>query len=118
MDERTLFAIVFLVAFGLIFGAITARFSLQREAVHGGAIAHLFHYLAASIWAALVPTVLVSVIVLRLHLLQALGIVVILVLITLLLLFPYAAAEKPHLERLAQREDRGWTEEDARTSGL
>ena len=36
----------------------------------------------------------------------------------LIFMLIYAVLEKPALDKLANQEDRGWTREDAETSGL
>jgi hypothetical protein len=45
-------------------------------------------------------------------------IAVVMIAIAFIFLIPYAFAEKPALDKLAKQEDRGWTKEDAETSGL
>ena len=49
---------------------------------------------------------------------HAIVIALVMIATALILLIPYAILEKPHLDKLAQAEDQGWTREDAETSGL
>ena len=110
-------AIGFLIAFGLFFGYRTAQSSKKREALQGGALSELFHFLAAAIMATLTPTILISIFVFRLGLLELVMLALGLFGLSLGFSFLHAIAEKPALQP-APPDDRGWTEEDARTSGL
>jgi Tfp pilus assembly protein PilO len=49
---------------------------------------------------------------------HAITVAVVLLVVALVCLIAYALAEKPYLDRLAQEADKGWTREDAETSGL
>lgn len=118
MEQQDLIAIVGLVIFGLVFGALTARSSEKREAIQSRGAAQVFHYLACALWATVTPTVLVSVLVLELGLLPALGIAFSMVGVAYIMLILFAMLEQPALVRIQQQEDSGWTEADARSSGL
>jgi cobalamin synthase len=115
--SQEVIVIVALVIFGLVFGFLTARSSHQRDTVHGGMMAQFFQYIASALWATLTPTVLTSVIVLDVPLLQALLIAVAMLAIAFLATLLHAVFEKPALDKLEQ-EDRGWTAQDAVSSGL
>lgn len=110
-------ALIALIGIGAVFGGFTARSSIQREAIHGGPIARASNYISAALMAALTPTVLCSITVFELGL-WALLIAVVMVILAVVALIPYAIVELPAMQATAAREDRGWTEEDARTSGL
>jgi hypothetical protein len=130
MDNTDLIAIIGLVIFGLVFGTFTARSSNKREKIRGGQVAEICNYLACSIMSALTPTILTMVFIIHptwqqiagiwFHpFAQLLGVVVLMFVGANLLLIPYAVAEKPAVDayQLA-KADAGWTEKDARESGL
>lgn len=110
--------IVLLVAFGLIFGYRTWRSSHKRETSSATGIAQVFHYLASGIMATVTPTVLTCVIIFETGLIPAVLVGVAMFIIALLLLIPYAIFEKSAQDRAAAKLDRGWTREDALSSGL
>jgi membrane-bound metal-dependent hydrolase YbcI (DUF457 family) len=110
-------AITFLVLFALFFGYRTAQSSKKRESIQGGTLSEVFHFLSGAIMATLTPTILVSIFVFRLPLLQLVGLALGLFALSLLCAFLHAIAEKPALKPVVV-DDTGWTEEDARTSGL
>jgi len=110
--------IILLAVFGLIFGYTTWRSSNKREATSATGIAQVFHYLASGIMATVTPTVLTCVIVYETGLIPAVLVGVAMFLFALVLLIPYAAFEKSAQERAAANLDRGWTREDALSSGL
>lgn len=111
-------AIVALVAIGVIFGSFVARSSNRREAIRGGAMARGSNFVSAALMAAVTPSVICSATVLELGILRALLVAVVMVALAVVALIPYAIAEIPAIEAAAQQEDVGWTEQDARTSGL
>lgn len=124
--------VLILIGLGLFIAYRTSRSANNREATQSGGLANVFNYLAAGLIAMIAPTALCSIffihpdfmgrvevfnfnITVFVHL-----VIIVLAMITLALvcLIPYAILEKPYRERLAQNEDRGWTREDAETSGL
>jgi glucan phosphoethanolaminetransferase (alkaline phosphatase superfamily) len=117
-------AVSFLVIFGIVAGYFVARNANQHEEIQGGALAQASNYLASAILVAMAPTVLCAVLVihptfvLNSTILSAIFIALVMVSIALIMLLPYALAEKPHIERRNIQEDKGWTREDAETSGL
>lgn len=126
MDTQQII-IVLIVLLGLGFGSRMARNSLRSKPIHNG-VARVLHYLAAALMTAVTPTVLLNVIFMRIGFVDAAGehwnvivstVLVILAMVaaTLLLLLVHAILEKPILDQQVDA-DRGWTEEDARTSGL
>ena len=118
MDEKQVTTILIGLGIALVLGLLTARSSNRREPVYGGPLAHLLHYLGAGLFVAILPTVLTSAFIMRTG-----EMIPLLVLgffgaayVALLL---HAIIERPALLRArAQVEDHGWTEEDARNSGL
>lgn len=115
MDDIT---IVLLVAFGFgaVFGTLTARSSHRREPIRGGVLSQALNLLAASLLVAALPAVLTAVVV-GVGFRVGLPLAIALIFGSYLVLCLYALVEKPHLAT-PDTEDRGWTEEDARTSGL
>jgi len=118
--SRELLFIAFMVIFGIVFGWLTHKAAIKREKITTKSpLALTFHYLASAIMAALTPGVLGMVIFLNISLLNALLIAVGMFAIAFLFMLPFANFEQPALTqaRIAQ-EERGWTEKDARESGL
>ena len=60
-----LVATIALIAISLRLGWVVHRRSISQRPVHGGATSALFNYLSASCFAAILPTVLTSVFILR-----------------------------------------------------
>ena len=119
METNQLIAIIALATFGLGFGTLTARVSQSRQQIHGGTIAKAFHYLACSIMTALTPTLLTSIFVFHLGFVRAVLVVLVLFVLAIALLLPYAVVENPaQVAYEKSKEERGWTAEDALRSGL
>ncbi|MDQ7024551.1 MAG: hypothetical protein Q9P44_03240 [Anaerolineae bacterium] len=135
MDTTDTISILILAAIAIVGGYFAARAANTREPVHGGGVAKVGNYAASAILVALAPTVLCTLFFIRPTFLgteiqlpvlgwnvtefaHAIIVALMLVVLALVFLIPYALAEKPHLDRLAQQEDAGWTREDAETSGL
>jgi hypothetical protein len=124
--------ILILVVLGLVVAYTTSRSSNKREKLHGGTSSQILNYLASGLIAMIAPTVLCNVFFIHPNFLgtiapfgwnltafaHALVIALVMIALALLLLMPLAATEKPYLDKLAKREDKGWTKEDAETSGL
>lgn len=127
--------ILVLIVLGLFVSIKTAQGSSNREKIHGGAMSQIGNYVASAMIAMLAPTVLCNIFFIHPTflgeeiLMPGLGwnvtklahvvlIAVVMIAIAIVFLLPYALAEKPQLEKLKQQEDRGWTKEDAETSGL
>ena len=129
MDSKAL-GLVALIALALYLGWRVNRHSMQREPVYGGWPAILFNFLSAAFFAAIFPTVCMSVLVLHPDMVEIAGIifnpiiliVVIFALLSLVSALLFAIVERAPLERAqkerAKRESQGWTEQDAKTSGL
>jgi len=129
MDIDTL-AIIVLVVLVLGLGYIVNQHSLKREPVYGGTPSIIFNFLTGLFFVAIMPTVCMSVIVIHPDMVNVAGItfhpiVLTVIIFGLLSLFSsilFAIVEKTPLEQAlaekAKRQAEGWTEEDAKTSGL
>ncbi len=116
MTDFEILSLVGLV-FGLIVGPLTARSSIRREKIYGGTPAKLLHLLAAGMYVATPPTILTGVIVgVGLKTLFPLALALIFGSLGILLIF--ATFEKQARPAHDAKSERGWTAEDARTSGL
>ena len=128
--EFKMLVLAALVALILRLGWVIHRRSLQREPVHGGGIAAFFNFLSGMCFVAMLPTVCASVLFLHPELVEISGItvnplvliVVGLSLASLLSSFLFALVEKAPAERarreMTQTQSLGWTEQDAKSSGL
>ncbi|MCS6834695.1 MAG: hypothetical protein NZ750_01590 [Anaerolineae bacterium] len=118
--SRELLFITFMVTFGVIFGWLTHKAAIKREKITTkDPLALAFHYIASAIMAALTPGVLGMVIFLDIPLTTALLIAVAMFAIAFVFMLPFANIELPALvQARAAQEERGWTEKDARESGL
>lgn len=124
--------VLILIGLGLFIAYRTSQSANNREKTHGG-IANVFNFIASGLIAMLAPTVLCNIFFIHPDFLgidwslgnfdlnpfaHAVVIALVMIATALILLIPYSILEKPHLERLAEAEDKGWTREDAETSGL
>ena len=119
-----------LLAIALRLGWIVHGRSAARDAIHGGVLSSAFNYLSATCFVAILPTVLMTVLVLHPPPVELAGIVwsplllevAALGLGSLAFSLLHALVERGPLMRaqaeMARQESRGWTEQDARTSGL
>ncbi len=119
-----------LAALALWLGRLVHHRSLQQQAVHGGGVARFFNFLSGLCFVAILPTVCASVLFLHPELIDVAGITlnpliaIVLGLAALSLVFSllFALVEKAPAARdhqaKVQRERLGWTEEDAKSSGL
>lgn len=124
--------ILILVGLGLFLGYRTALSANKQEEIHSGDLAKLLNYVAAALIATVAPTVICNVLFIHPNflgevrlfninfttLVHALLIAFLMTVTALILLMVYAILEKPHIDSIAEQEDRGWTREDAETSGL
>jgi peptidoglycan/LPS O-acetylase OafA/YrhL len=119
MDETVFVqALTISLVFGIVVGALTARSSYRREPIYGGVLAHVLHIAGAIAYAAVLPAVL-SALILGGGFRTAAPLALALVATSLLALTLFAVVERPvRNQRLNERDESGWTEEDARTSGL
>lgn len=129
MDLKTIVLIALLALVAWLGWGVHRR-STKQQPIYGGAPAALFNFLSGLCFAAVLPAVCASVLVLHPEMLQVAGItlspiIVILVglaLLSLLFSLLFALFERRPLERAQQntalRDAQGWTEQDAKSSGL
>ena len=129
MDVKTLLTLG-LAALVLALGMVVHRRSLRQAPIHGGGLSAFFNFLSGACFVAIFPTVCVSVLALHPELVEVAGltvnplilIVVGLALGSLLSSLLFAIMERAPAEaaaaEAARRDSHGWTEEDARRSGL
>ncbi len=99
-----------------VLGYFTARSSARREKIYGGQAARIFHYIGAAAVTGVLPVVLASLI-LGGGFGTAFPLAVSFMLTGFVALVIFAVIEQPARSRQGQTA-RGWTEHDARTSGL
>lgn len=129
MDIKTI-VLIALVALVAWLGWQVHRRSTGQQAIYGGAPAAIFNFLSGLCFAAILPTVCASVLVLHPEMVDVAEItlspiVIILVglaLLSLLFSILFALFERRPLERARQdtalHDAQGWTEQDAKSSGL
>jgi hypothetical protein len=118
--DQFILPLVIGVPFAIWVGLYIARKALRQHPVYGGTaalIAHNLGAIGASAGAIYLPFVPIMFILGR-SVQWALVLGVASLLIGLVSLVIFAALERPALANRAPQEDRGWTEEDARKSGL
>jgi ABC-type sulfate transport system permease component len=117
MDNAQIAILIGLVS-AVVLGFFTARSSARREAIHGGPLAELFHFIGAAGVTGILPMVLASLI-LRQGFELAFPLALSFMGTSLIALVLFAIVEMPAREAAeAQAAAQGWTEEKARTSGL
>lgn len=122
--------LIALVALVLRLGLLVHQRSAANKAIHGGPLSQLLNLLSGMCFVAILPTVCLSVLALHPEAVSFAGltwhpilfIVISLGLGSFIFALLHAIVERAPLQR-AQREAadhsaRGWTEEDAKTSGL
>ncbi len=104
--------------------------SVARKPIHGGGLSSFFSYLSGMCFAAILPTVLMSILVLHPETVELAGLtwhplllaIVAFGLGSFVFALLHALVEHAPLQRALQHEAtleaRGWTEEDAKSSGL
>jgi hypothetical protein len=128
MDTIDVIAILALLVFGVVAGFFVSRHSHNRQPIHGGPVARALNFVASARLLSLAPTMLTMIFIIHpdpLYIGETrLPPILILILIAvslmggaLLLLLPYGAIEASAKAPVTE-EDRGWTEQDARSSGL
>jgi len=122
--------LVALAAIAMRLGWVVQARSRRRQPLHGGALSLLFNYLSALCFVAILPTVLMTIFVLHPPAVEVAGILwspLLLAVLTLALgsfgfALLHALVERRPRQGAqrgqAQRAARGWTEQDARSSGL
>ena len=119
-----------LVAIVLRLGLLVHRRSGADKPIHGGALSQMLNFLSGLCFVAILPTVCLSVLILHPEAVSFAGITWHPILFIVLALglgsfafaLLHAAFERAPMQRAQQAADalkaRGWTEEDAKTSGL
>jgi hypothetical protein len=118
--EEFIIPLILGVPFAAWVGWYISRKSLKEAPIYGGSAARAAHYVGAfgaSAGAIYLPFVPIMFILGR-HVTWALTLGIISLLIGLGALLVFAVIERPALANRVPQEDRGWTEEDARKSGL
>lgn len=100
----------------LLFSWRTVRASIRREKIHGGLPARIFHYVGVTAYLGVVPSALLGTIFVG-PLKLGIPLALTYLLVALVALFLYAVWESSARANIVL-EDRGWTEYDARSSGL
>lgn len=114
--DRSQIIIIVSLALGIIFCIPAARSSVKKDKIYGGTLAEIFHFIGVAAYLAVLPAALLGTFLvgpLKLGIPLALTYLG----IALVALLLYAVFERPARAQLAL-EDRGWTEQDARSSGL
>jgi hypothetical protein len=117
MDDTVIKTFAVWLAFAIVFGPLLTRSSIRRNAIHGGTVAHIFHFIGATALMTVIPTFIAALVLGAGG--EMLPFVITLAVVSMLSMIIFAIAERPALEAYQKaQEDRGWTEEDARSSGL
>jgi hypothetical protein len=115
--DRSQFVILFTLAFAMIASIPAARISKRKDKIIGGFMAEVFHHIGVAAYLGVVPAALIgSILVGPLEL--GIPLAFLYLGLGIAALFLYAVFEKPARAAQPKFEDRGWTEQDARTSGL
>jgi hypothetical protein len=101
----------------IFLGGWVALVSHRADQVRGGTLSHILHYLGAIGVVGTLPGG-IAAIALGAGFLGIVIVAVAFVLISVVSLWLYALVEHPARAAHATHEDRGWTEQDARKSGL
>jgi uncharacterized protein YneF (UPF0154 family) len=119
MEQNQQIAILIALAIGLIAGYFISQRAAKHEKIYGGALPKALNYAASAAMITLAPSVLCSAIVLRNEFAFTILMVVVILGIGVISSMLFAVFENtPRKAALAKKVDRGWTEQDARTSGL
>lgn len=106
------------VVFAVILGPLLTRSSIRRKPIYGNIVAQLLHFVGATAMVAVVPAIIAALL-FGGGFALAFPFALTLVLTSLFSLVLFAIVEKPAAQAHERsQEERGWTEEDARSSGL
>jgi hypothetical protein len=109
-------AIVVGIVAGIFIGSRVARKSIGEEPIYGDTLAKTLHWLACVAFSGAFPSVLTEIIIGR-QFWVGVALAFSFVIVSFIFLIAYALVENaPRTRALA--DDRGWTAEKARTSGL
>lgn len=122
--------VIALVAMVLRLGLLVHQRSGANKSIHGGALSQLLNLLSGMCFVAILPTVCLSVLILHPEALSFGGLIwhpILFIVLSLglgsfVFTLLHALVERAPLQRAEREaaaiEARGWTEEDAKTSGL
>jgi hypothetical protein len=114
--DRSQIVILITLVIALLGSFPTARISKQKEKIYGGVLAEVFHHFAVAAYIGVLPAALLGSFLVD-PLRFGIPLMLTCLAIALVFLFGYAVIE--HSARLGVViEDHGWTEDDARSSGL
>ncbi len=125
-----LIGLIVLIFIVLRLGRLVHQRSTRRKSIRGGGFSEFFSFLSGLCFVAILPTILMSILILHPEAVQLAGMtwhpliltVVALGLGSFVFAFMHALFERGPLERALQaeaaRKTLGWTEEDAKSSGL
>lgn len=125
-----LLTLIALVAIVLRLGVVVHRRSGADKAIHGGALSQMLNFLSGLCFVAILPTVCLSVLILHPEAVNFAGITwhpILFIVLSLglgsfVFALLHAVFERAPFQRAQQKADameaRGWTEQDAKTSGL
>jgi hypothetical protein len=116
METRLLVTLLIIIVFAVFASLPVSRASQKRDKIRGGSLAKIFHFLGVLSYLMVLPSALVGSIVLG-PLAFGVPMAVSALLISIVCLLLYAVFELPSRANQSE-EDQGWTEKDARTSGL
>jgi len=129
-SQIKLIGLLALIVIALRLGWLVHQHSVARKPIRGGGVSELFSFLSGLCFVSILPTILMSILVLHPDSVQLASMtwhpliltVVALGLGSFVFAFLHALFERGPLERAIQaeasRQSLGWTEEDARSSGL
>lgn len=130
MDTTDTIGLIVLIVLVLGLAYVVHQHSLKREPIYGGTPSKLFNFLTGLFFVAILPTVCMSILVIHPGMVNVAGItwnpvvfiVIVLAVLSLLSSVFFAVIEKAPLEEAlaekAKHDAEGWTEQDAKTSGL
>ncbi len=130
LSQTKILGLLILIFIVLRLGWLAHQRSIARKPIHGGSLSASFSFLSGLCFVAILPTILMSILVLHPEAAQFAGLtwspliltVVALGLGSFLFAFLHGLFERGPLERALQdeasRKTLGWTEADAKSSGL
>lgn len=114
--DRSLLTLIIALGLGIILSFPAVRRSIKKEKIRGGTAAQLFHHLGVVTYIAVLPSALCGSFLVG-PWVFGIPLALTFLLLTAFNMIMFAVAERPARIGLAE-EDRGWTEEDARSSGM
>lgn len=115
--DRAQVVLLITVIFAVVASFPVANQSRRKEAIHGGPLAIVFHHIGVTAYLGVLPSALIGSIVVG-PFVYGIPVALFCLALAAFALLLYAVFEQPARAGLAVVEDRGWTEQDARTSGL